>query len=290
MDDDARHESIAGSHTISFDTNLYEHLAELVVCCDAAGYIHYSNRAAQRLQRGPLEGVSFFDVLVPDSAEKGREFFDVARAASIEQPTEPWELSLGTPTDYTVASFRGYSYADTIVLFAHMESDEMRRMQHDMLALTSELADAQRKVQRQNRKLQQALEEQQHLLHTIQELTAPIAPITDQVLLLPLVGHIDSLRAEKITEAILERVTATHARYVILDISSIAVMDTAVARHMLDTAAAIRLLGARAVLVGVNPAIAETIVHLGIDLHGFILQSDLQHAITYVLHRRNGRH
>jgi anti-anti-sigma factor len=260
------------------------------MCCDDAGYIRYSNRAAQRLGRGALEGTRFLDLLVPDSGDKGHEFFAAARAATIEQPTEDWELSLGTAIDYTVATFRGYTYADTIFLIGHMESDEMRQMQHDMLALTSELADAQRKVQRQNRKLQQALDEQKQLLQTIQELTAPIAPIAEHVLLLPLVGHIDSRRAEKITEAILERVTATHARYVILDISSIAVMDTAVARHLLDTAAAIHLLGARTVLVGVNPAIAETIVHLGIDLHRFILQSDLQHAIAHVLHRRNGRH
>jgi rsbT co-antagonist protein RsbR len=84
-------------------------------------------------------------------------------------------------------------------------------------------------------------------------------------------------------------VSASHARIVILDVTSIATIDTAVAHLLIDTAQALRLLGARAMLVGINPAIAETIVHLGVDLHMFSMHSDLQHAVAAVLHQRTRR-
>jgi anti-anti-sigma factor len=288
MDDDVEQRFSADYTPLSdtCDMSLCDHLTELVLFCNENGRIFYANPAAQQYSRQMLEGQPFTSLLVPDGARKGEEFFAAARAANLDAPTPPWELALGTVADYVMANFRGYHNGDHIVLIGEVEPAHVSQMHREMVQLTSELSEAQRQVQRQNRALQKSLDEQQRLMQTIQDLSAPIAPISDDVLLMPLVGHIDSHRANKITEEILHHVNARRARYVILDITSIIMIDTAVARHLLDTAQAIRLLGAQTVLVGVSPSIAETIVHLGIDLHTFVMHSDLQHAIAYVLRQR----
>jgi anti-anti-sigma factor len=270
-----------------YDLHIYNHLRELVLLCDMRGQVYYANPAAQNHCNEMLEGKPFNTLLVADIAHKGDAFFAAALAASPEAPTPEWELTLGSSLNYLVANFRGYREDESVVLLGEVEAEKVNRMQQELLELTVELSDAQRQVQRQNRDLQRSLDEQRRLLQTIQELSAPIVPILDNVLLLPLVGHIDDQRAHSITEEILQHVQARKARSVILDVTSIAAIDTAVARHLLDTAHAIRLLGAQTILVGMRPAIAETIVHLGIDLHGFVMHSDLQHAIVHVLQQRN---
>jgi anti-anti-sigma factor len=268
--------------------SLCDHLRELVLCCSEDGKLFYANHAAQRWISGPLEGYAFTDLLVPAAAEKGDRFLAAARSACYEDITLTWELTLGTDTDYVIVHFRGYNDDGTLILLGEIEPEQVGQMQRELLELTTELSNAQRQLHRKNRALEKSLDEQRRLLQTIQELSAPIAPIAAGVILLPLVGHIDSHRANKITEEVLQHLSEHHARYVILDITSIAIIDTAVARHLLDTALAIKLLGARPVLVGVSPAIAETIVHLGIDLHGFMLQSNLQHAIDHILRQQDG--
>lgn len=290
MDNGVNHNPAMGTSIFyACDTNLYDQLKELVLCCDETGLIQHANAAARRRSSTLLEGQHFTTLLVADAVEKGKNFFAAARAATPQQPAAAWELSLGTVSDYVMASFSGYRSNGQVIVLAEVEPDYVGQMQHDMQELTSELAEAQRQLRRQNRALQTSLDEQRRLLQTIQELSAPIAPIADGVLLLPLVGHIDSQRAQRITSEILQRVNASRTHYVILDVTSIASIDTAVAQHLIDTARSLRLLGARPVLVGFNPAIAETVVHLGIDLREFTMQSDLQHAIAYVLRQPTRR-
>ncbi len=269
---------------------LCDHLTELVLLCELDGLIHYANRAAQQHSASALIGQPFIELVLSSAAAKGWAFFEAARQATPAAPTEPWEIPIGNTSSYAIASFRGYHDDAHVVLFAQVESERVSHMQQELLDLTSDLTEAQRQLHRQNRALQQALDEQRRLVETIQELSAPIAPLANDVLLLPLIGHIDSHRANRITEELLRRVEASRTRYVILDITGIVAIDTAVARHLIDTAQAVRLLGAQAVLVGINPTIAETIVHLGITLHNFAIYSDLQHAIAAVLRQRKGHH
>lgn len=266
------------------DMSLYDHLTELVLFCNEKGLVLYANPASR--QYGIVHEELFTSFLVPDTLQKGLDFFEFARLASPQEPTPPWELVMGDSSSYTLAEFRGYNNGKCIVLLGQTEDAHISEMHQEMQELTSDLAEAQRQLQRQNRALQRALDEQRRLVETIQELSAPIAPLFDDVLLLPLIGHIDSHRANRITQEILQRVQGSRARYVILDITGIVTIDTAIARHLLDTAHAINLLGAQSLLVGINPAIAETVVHLGIHLHGFTIHSDLQHALEYVLRQR----
>jgi rsbT co-antagonist protein RsbR len=120
----------------------------------------------------------------------------------------------------------------------------------------------------------------------IQELSAPIVPIFSGVLVLPLIGAIDSRRAGMIIATLLNDITQRQARIVLLDITGVPVVDTAVAHHLLQAARAVRLLGAELVLVGIRPEIAQTIVQLGVNLSDIITWADLQAGFAYALERQ----
>lgn len=117
----------------------------------------------------------------------------------------------------------------------------------------------------------------------IQELSTPIVPIHEGVLVLPLVGTIDTRRAMQIVEAVLEQIVEHQADMFILDITGVSVVDTSVANHILQMTRAVRLLGATTVLVGISNEIAQTLVQLGIDLSSISIRSNLQAGIAYAL-------
>ena len=128
-------------------------------------------------------------------------------------------------------------------------------------------------------------EQQAQLLSTIRELSTPIIPVYEGILVLPLVGSIDSRRAAAITEQLLEAIAAQQAEIVIIDITGVSLIDTSTANHLLMTTRAANLLGSRVVLVGIGAEIAQTIVHLGVELHGLVTLADLQAGIAYALER-----
>jgi rsbT co-antagonist protein RsbR len=126
--------------------------------------------------------------------------------------------------------------------------------------------------------------EQEALLRsTIRELSSPIIPVYEGILVLPLVGSVDSRRATEVTERLLEAISAQQAEIVIIDITGVPVIDTSTANHLLMTTRAVNLLGSRVVLVGIGAEIAQTIVHIGIELHGLITLANLQAGIAYAL-------
>lgn len=270
---------------IPIDTTLTNILTEVILCCDDRGMIVYANASAQQWSDVPLDGQPFLSILHSDVAQKGNHFFAAARNAFPEEPTTIWELALGSLSNYVPIKFRGFAQDSFVILIGEPESPEENAIHQEMLELTSELSEAQRELRRQNKSLQKLLHEQQQLLHTIQELTAPAVPIWQGVLLLPLVGHIDNQRAEKIAEELLERVNTIQATYVIFDMSGIVLVDDAVAQHIIDLSRSVRLLGANPIMVGINPMIAETMVHTGLELQEFIIHTDLQHAVAYVLRK-----
>lgn len=100
----------------------------------------------------------------------------------------------------------------------------------------------------------------------IRELSTPVIRVYERVLLLPVVGTVDSHRAEQIMEQVLLRVVEEQARVIIVDIAGVPVVDTRVADHLIKTTAAVRLLGAETVLTGISAHVARTIVQLGVDI------------------------
>lgn len=134
---------------------------------------------------------------------------------------------------------------------------------------------------------QEHMQLQQHIIETqqaaLRELSAPLLPIADGVIAMPLVGSIDSRRAQDIMETLLEGIATYQADIAIVDITGVRIVDTQVAQAIIRTAQAVRLLGAQIVLTGIQPPIAQTLVHLGADLREIITRSTLQAGIAYAI-------
>lgn len=123
----------------------------------------------------------------------------------------------------------------------------------------------------------------------IKELSTPIIEVWDGILCLPIVGVLDTTRSAEMTEALLSAVVSKQARAAIIDITGITVMDTGTADHFLRMARSVGLLGAECVLTGINPNIAQTIVHMGVDLQGVVTYRNLRNALTHFVERRDER-
>jgi rsbT co-antagonist protein RsbR len=115
----------------------------------------------------------------------------------------------------------------------------------------------------------------------IRELSTPVLPFREGMLLLPIIGQIDSPRARQLTEHLLQSIRANRAKVVLIDITGVATVDSRVANHLVQTVDAARLMGAKVVLSGISPEIALTMVTLGIDLGPVSTVGDLQSGIEH---------
>src|ERR671933_2539729 len=114
------------------------------------------------------------------------------------------------------------------------------------------------------------------------ELPTPVIKVWDKILTLPIIGTLDSRRAQLMMEALLQKVVETGSTIAILDITGVRTMDTLVANHLIKTVTAARLMGARCILTGVSPAIAQTMVQLGIDLSQITTRSQMADGIKLI--------
>jgi rsbT co-antagonist protein RsbR len=128
------------------------------------------------------------------------------------------------------------------------------------------------------------LRQQQELL----ELSTPVVKLWDGILALPIIGTLDSARTQVVMESLLQTIVATNSRYAIIDITGVPTVDTLVAQHLLKTITAARLMGAECIISGVRPQIAQTIVHLGINLEDVVTKAKLSDALALAL-QRSGR-
>lgn len=107
----------------------------------------------------------------------------------------------------------------------------------------------------------------------LMELSTPIIILWEGILAVPLIGTLDSRRTQDVMERLLTAIVNTKAKVVILDITGVPTVDTLVANYIMKTAAASRLLGAQLIITGISPAVAQTVVHLGVDLSGMITRA-----------------
>lgn len=117
----------------------------------------------------------------------------------------------------------------------------------------------------------------------LRELNTPLIPLADDVVVMPLVGSIDSARATQVMETLLEGVSIHNARLAIIDITGLPVVDSQVANALLQAAQAVKLLGAEVLLTGIGPEVAQTLVGIGADLSGLRTPGTLQAGINYAL-------
>jgi GAF domain-containing protein len=169
----------------------------------------------------------------------------------------------------------------------HFTTDEIRLIQ----ALADQAAVAvgnARLFQQMNavmQELQETTDTQSELLKLVQDLSTPVVPLLRGVLLMPLVGSVDSARGAQILERLLQMVEQQNAQVVLVDITGVPVVDTGVAQILLQSVQAVRFLGGEAVLVGIRPEVAQTLVSLGVNLAGITTRADLQSGVVYAMRR-----
>ena len=151
-------------------------------------------------------------------------------------------------------------------------TDELR--QRDIMQKESD--EKLSKIQEQQKTIMQ---QQEDLL----ELSSPVSKVWDNILILPVIGTLDSQRTQIMMENLLQKIVDTGCTIAILDITGVPTVDTQVANHLLKTVTSARLLGAECIISGISPAIAQTIVHLGIDLSVIRTKATLQDAMIFAM-------
>ncbi|HEY0784074.1 MAG TPA: STAS domain-containing protein [Thermoanaerobaculia bacterium] len=176
------------------------------------------------------------------------------------------------------------------LLKLQVDEDEFSELETAFTIFIEELQDAKTALkealanhEEANRELAAKLETIEMQQAAIRELSTPIIEVWAGVLCLPVVGIVDSQRSAEMTETLLETIVAKQARTAIIDITGIDVMDTKTADHFIKMAKAVRLLGSECIISGINPGIAQTLTHIGVDLTGVRTLRSLRDALQFHL-------
>lgn len=161
--------------------------------------------------------------------------------------------------------------------------DEVGRMSAAFNSMADTIQQRTSDLEAKNSAIQQASERQQQLFETVQQLSTPLLPVLDGLVVLPIVGHIDTRRADDIMRTLLHGVAQQKAKVAILDVTGIATLDTHVIKLLLQAIQATELLGARVLLAGITAPMAQVIITQGIDLRHLRTYKDLRSAIESVL-------
>jgi rsbT co-antagonist protein RsbR len=162
-------------------------------------------------------------------------------------------------------------------------TETSRQLEQRIERRTEELNEALASVQAHSDGLDRAMKELEDSRRVIRELSSPVVPVLQGIIVMSLVGSIDSQRAVVMTAEMLDGIERYSARIVILDITGVPVVDTQVAKILLEAARAAQLMGCRAVLTGIRPEIAQTMVELGIEVTDLVTRSELQGGMEYAL-------
>lgn len=160
-------------------------------------------------------------------------------------------------------------------------------LEERVIERTAALQDALGERDKTLRELQEAFKTQESLQRTIRKLSSPVLPVLKGLVVMPLIGVIDSERATLIVSELLNEIQKHQARIAILDVTGVPIIDTETARVLLTAASAARLLGTETLLVGIRPEIAQVIVSIGIDFSSLRTYADLESGIAYVLSRKD---
>jgi rsbT co-antagonist protein RsbR len=193
-------------------------------------------------------------------------------------------------------ALQGFSPSETATFVLSLKQPLFGRLRKQLDGSASELADSlwmatavldklalfTTEVYQKNRE-EVINRQQQELL----ELSTPVVELWTGILALPLIGTLDSARTQVVMESLLQAIVRTGAAIAIIDITGVPTVDTLVAQHLLKTVAAARLMGADCIISGIRPQIAQTIVHLGVDLSEVSTKATLADAFTMALRKTN---
>jgi rsbT co-antagonist protein RsbR len=250
--------------------SLFEHNPDAVYSLDLAGQFVSINPATTTLtgfQAHELLHTPFLSLTVPDHTAVARQMFE----RTMHGESQHCEIAVihkaGHRVEWSITNLP-IVVNEQIVGVYGIAKDITQRKQ------------AEQALQQSEAHLRTV---QQQLLDTIQALSTPVLPIYDQILVLPLIGTMDSARSRQLVEAMLAGVAQHRANMVLLDVTGVPVIDTAVANHLMQATQAVRLLGAQVVLVGISPTIAQTLVQVGLDLRSLTTCANLASGLQYAL-------
>jgi len=249
------------------------------------------------------EGVSFRRDLMNDSElqRQSRDFLNAfvagANGSLNDIHASPWKPALELLSRISESrALQGFSPIETATFVLSMKQplfSQLRKSVSDLNTLADETWTATVLLDSlalyttevfQKRRESVITRQQQEML----ELSTPVVTLWQGILALPLIGTLDSARTQVVMESLLQRIVETGSLIAILDITGVPTVDTLVAQHLLKTIAAARLMGADCIISGIRPQIAQTIVHLGVDLNTVITKATLADAFAIAL-KRTGR-
>ena len=237
-----------------------------IVMLDPGGNVVSWNAGAERIKgyrREEILGKHFSCFYPEDAIQRGlpeRELRVAAKEGRFED--EGWRVRKG-----------GKTFWASVVLTAIHEKDGTLRGYGKVTRDLTERKQTEERLQQQSRE--------------IMELSTPVMQVWQGVVVAPLIGSLDSQRTQQFMERLLNRVVETNSPMALVDIMGVPMIDTQTAQHLIETISAVRLLGAQVVLTGVRPAIAQTLVHLGIDLSDITTRSSLAAGLLVALDMLN---
>jgi rsbT co-antagonist protein RsbR len=212
--------------------------------------------------------VPYADIVHPD---------DLARvAAEVEQYSQEADRAEFTQSYRIITQAGETRWTDDRTWIRRDAQGNITHYQGIVLDVT-----AQKQAETERERLQQEIIEAQR--EALRELSTPVIPVMDRILVMPLVGSIDSMRAKEIMRTVLQGISEHRAKVIILDVTGVAVMDTGIVNHLNKTIQAARLKGARTIVTGISDAVAEAIVDLGIDWGAVETLRDLQTGLRVAL-------
>ena len=230
---------------------------------------------------------------------QSRQLLEEIRKLFAENPTESWEPALDSRMAVLVHSIstqrakQGFKPADSTFYLLSLKRVLLRRLLQDLIAenpavLITALTLIENVTDRLTLLIHEAYVETRERLIAQQslsllELSTPVVRLWDRVLMVPLIGVMDTLRARQTTERLLEAIAKYEATVAILDVTGVPVLDTSVAGHMMKTIAAAQMLGARVVMTGISPDGAQTLVKLGVDFSVVTTRATLRAGIAEAL-------
>jgi len=252
--------------TSSYTRSLIEASLDPLVTIGADGKIMDVNKATELVtgvSRERLIGTDFSNYFT--EPEKAREGYKKV-------------FSEGSVTDYPL-TIRHTSERTTDVLYnAAVYKDEAGKVQ-GVFAAARDITE--------RKKTEEALAKQTEIIQRqareILEISTPVMQVWEGVLVAPLIGTLDSQRTQQFMERLLERIVESNSPMALVDVTGVPTIDTQTAQHLIDTISAVRLLGAQVILTGIRPAIAQTLVHLGVDLSGITTRSSLSGGLLVAM-------
>lgn len=238
-----------------------------VILLDPEGKVLTWNAGAARLKGWTSEeiiGQNFSRFYPPEEAARGkaaRELKEASEHGRFED--EGWRMRKD-----------GSRFWANVVVTALRDENGMLRGFGKVTRDLTERRQAEELVKRQAQEIQETA-------------TVPVVQVWEGIVLVPIIGMLTSQRTQQLMEKLLQRVTETNSPLALLDITGVPTIDTQTAQHLIETISAVRLLGAEVVLTGVRPVIAQTLVHLGIDLANVITRSSLSAGLRLALSRLN---